>query len=122
MYKNFRRDFMRGLRNLERTANFKNTMIEYMKNNSKEYILVILIFIIGLFIGVIFINNCSNENENTITNYISNFIEKFDNIEDVDELSLLANSVKSNILLAIIIWLAGTTIIGMPIVIRNNII
>ena len=100
----------------KRVSNVKNTIIEYSRNNSKEYILVILIFIIGLFMGVMFINNTSIENENIIINYITEFKEKFSLMENIDKANLVANSIKNNIFLAIIIWLAGTTIIGMPVV------
>lgn len=97
-------------------SNWKHTIIEYTKNNSKEYILIILIFVIGVFIGVMFINNCSEEKETAITTYISEFIEKFRSIESIDKGSLIVNSIKDNIFLGIIVWLAGTTIIGMPVV------
>ena len=100
----------------KRVSNIKNTIIEYLRNNSKEYILVILIFIIGLFMGVMFINNCSTEKENIIINYITEFKDKFKVIENIDKVSLISASIKNNIFLAIIIWLAGTTIIGMPVV------
>ncbi len=63
-----------------------------------------------------FINNCSQEQENEITTYISEFIQKFKSIEKIDKTSLVTQSVKNNTLLAIIIWLAGTTIVGIPIV------
>ena len=94
----------------------KNTIIQYISNNLKEYILVSIIFIIGIFVGVMFINNSSDEQETIITSYISEFIEKFKTIENLDKSSLVVDSIKSNIGLAIIIWLAGTTIIGIPLV------
>ena len=85
----------------------KNTIGQYISNNLKEYILVLIIFLIGIFIGVMFINNCSEEQETSVISYINEFIEKFKTMENLD---------KTNIGLAIIIWLAGTTIIGMPVV------
>lgn len=104
------------MRKITQTENLKNIMIRYARDNSKEYILVILIFIIGLFIGVMFINNCSSDKDTAITTYISDFIEKFKNAENIDQAHLIGSSMKSNTTLAIIMWLAGTTIIGMPIV------
>lgn len=94
----------------------KNTIGQYVSNNLKEYILVLIIFLIGIFIGVMFINNCSEEQETSIISYINEFIEKFKSMENLDKSNLLADSIKSNIGLAVIIWLAGTTIIGMPVV------
>lgn len=99
-----------------KTLTLKNTMLNYAKGNSKEYILVILIFVIGLFVGVMFINNMSVAKEETITTYITEFIEKFKNTPHIDKPKLVASSMKSNFLLALILWLAGTTIIGMPFV------
>ncbi len=104
------------MKKYKNVSNSISTIIEYARNNSKEYILVILIFIIGLFMGVMFINNSSEENERIIVNYIIDFTEKFKTIENIDKATLVTESIKSNILLALILWLAGTTIIGMPVV------
>lgn len=104
------------MKRISKAKTLKKTMINYAKMNSKEYILVILIFVIGLFIGVMFINNVSSTKEEAITTYITEFIEKFKNTQNIDKPSLIASSVKTNITLAIILWLAGTTIIGMLVV------
>lgn len=94
----------------------KNIIINHVVNNSKEYILISLLFIIGIFIGVIIINNCSDTQGQEITSYISKFINKFKEIENFDSGALIIGSIKNNLILTIIIWLAGTTVIGVPIV------
>ncbi len=104
------------MKKLKKITNWKTTIINFLKNNSKEYLLVIIIFIIGMFIGVMLVNNTSAENQQIIENYILNFIEKFKLIANLDKLNLLTTSIKDNIILAIALWIAGTTIIGMPIV------
>lgn len=104
------------MKKLKRITNWKTTIINFLKNNSKEYLLVIIIFIIGMFIGVMLVNNTSVENQQIIENYILNFIEKFKSIANLDKLNLLTTSIKDSIILAIALWIAGTTIIGMPIV------
>ena len=104
------------MKKLKKITNWKTTIINFLKNNSKEYLLVIIIFIIGIFIGVMLVNNTSAENQQIIENYILNFIEKFKLIANLDKLNLLTTSIKDNIILAIALWIAGTTIIGMPIV------
>ena len=35
----------------------KETIKEHVVNNRKEYIIVALLFIIGIFLGVLFVNN-----------------------------------------------------------------
>ena len=104
------------MRQINKPSHIKELILKYIKNNSKEYILTILIFIIGLFIGVMFINNCSEDKIKLIDEYILQFEEKFKQIEKIDKNSLFISSVKNNILLAIELWIAGTTVIGMPIV------
>lgn len=103
------------MRKSEKITSFRKIIFEYAKNNSKEYILVILIFIIGIFIGVMFINNCSENSEHCITTYISDFITNFKETSDLDR-KISFEYIKKDLFFSIIIWLAGTTIIGMPIV------
>lgn len=38
------------MKRIKRPSMMKNTIIRYVQNNSKEYILVSIIFIIGIFI------------------------------------------------------------------------
>lgn len=97
-------------------SGIKNIVYQYVSNNLKEYILVSIIFVVGIFVGVMFINNSTEEQTSTVTEYINEFIQKFKSTENLDKQSLIVSSIKSNITLAIIIWLAGTTIIGMPVV------
>ena len=94
----------------------KNIITNYIINNSKEFILIGLLFIIGIFIGVIIINNCNELQGKEISTYISEFINRFKNIEKIDKSSLIINSIKANTQLTLVIWLAGTTVIGVPIV------
>ena len=37
--------------------NMKETIKKHILNNKKEYIIVTLLFIIGIFLGVLFVNN-----------------------------------------------------------------
>ena len=99
-----------------RNLHWKEIFIKYIKNNCKEYILVVLLFIIGLFVGVMVVNNCNNTEIEEIGTYITEFITKFKNMENINKVQLLFESTKNNIILAIILWLAGTTVIGVPVV------
>ena len=57
--------------------NIKNIIYEHVINNSKEYILVTLIFLIGIFLGVMFINNIQEVQMSEITSYLNNFSGSF---------------------------------------------
>ena len=89
---------------------------EHVINNKKEYIIIFLMFIIGIFSGVFFMNHLQETPKTEITNYLNQFIEKFKELEKINSIELLKNSVIQNIGLAIIIWFFGTTVIGIPVV------
>lgn len=105
------------MKKIRDNSNIKNIIISYVRNNLKEYILVSLIFVIGLFLGVMFINNFSETKEQFITKYILDFLDKFKNLSQIDKTALFWESLKNNCFLVIILWFAGTTIIGIPVVI-----
>ena len=57
---------------------------EHVINNKKEYILVSLLFIIGIFLGVLFINHVQEGQRVEITQYFSAFVEKMKNTQNLD--------------------------------------
>ncbi len=97
-------------------VNIKKIVLEHIKNNSREYILVTLIFIIGIFLGVMFINNTQESQISEISTYMNTFIEKVENTENLQSIILLKTSLIENIVLALILWFFGTTVIGIPVV------
>lgn len=94
----------------------KQTIIEHVANNRKEYTIIVLLFIIGIFLGVFFVNNMQESSKEEIQSYINNFIEKMKNLQNIDNMSLLKNSITQNVVFAVLIWFFGTTVIGLPIV------
>ena len=99
-----------------RYSYYKDTLKNYVKNNYKEYLLVCILFLIGIFVGVMIINNCKDTQLTEITTYIKDFITKYKEIENINISSLIIDGIKKNLLFAIILWLAGTTVIGMLVV------
>lgn len=93
-----------------------NTIYQHITNNSKEYILLTLIFLIGIFLGVMFINNSQETQRGEITSYLNNFIDKLKNTEKLESAEILKNTIIENIILAITLWFFGTTVIGIPVV------
>ena len=89
---------------------------DHLLNNKKEYAIVFLIFVIGIFAGVFFINNIQETPKTEMTDYLNQFIEKFKSIENLNKADLLKSSMFQNILLGIILWFFGTTVIGIPVV------
>lgn len=93
-----------------------DTVVNHVINNKKEYILVTLLFLVGIFLGVMFINNSKETQLTEITNYMQQFIEKLKNTQNLETSTLLKTTIMQNIVLAITLWFFGTTVIGIPIV------
>lgn len=102
--------------NKNKRMNIKNTIKEHIINNSKEYIIALLIFVIGIFVGVLFINNIQENQRTEINAYLNNFIGKLKENQNLNSTELVKTSINQNVLLAIAIWFFGTTVIGIPIV------
>lgn len=83
-------------------------------NNAKSYFIIIIIFSVGIFLGVLFINQAENKEE--IEKYINTYIDETKQLKNGNYLIELQNDIKNNILLVFSLWFAGTTIIGLPIV------
>ena len=92
------------------------TIKNHIINNKKEYIIVVLLFIIGIFLGVLFVNNMEETPKSDVTAYLNSFIDKMKNIENLNNIELLKNSMGQSIVLAVVLWFFGTTVIGIPIV------
>ena len=52
----------------------RNIIFEYIRENAKIYLILIIIFFIGLILGILFVNNSNETQSNQISSYINNFI------------------------------------------------
>ena len=100
----------------EKGLKFRDIILKHILNNKKEYIIVTLLFIIGIFVGVFFVNNLDENSRSSVQEYLNNFVEKFKQIEKLNNISLLKTSIIQNIIFAVTLWFFGTTVIGIPIV------
>lgn len=101
---------------MSKRVGFKDTIYRHIVNNSKEYIFITLIFLVGVFLGVMFINNGTEAHLSEIDSYLNNFVDKLKNTEDLKSFTMLKMTISENILLAITLWFFGTTVIGIPVV------
>jgi stage II sporulation protein M len=91
-------------------------LTQFIKNNIKEYFIITIILLIGIFLGVMFINNSTHEQKMEISSYINTYMEAFEQTNSDSNLDLLQNNLRDNIILAIIMWFVGSTVVGIPIV------
>ena len=100
----------------------KETIKQHIINNKRKYIIICLLFIIGIFLGVLFVNNIQEIQKNEISSYLNSYIDKIKTTENIDNMKLLKASIGQNILIAVIIWFFGTTVIRNTNSFWNNII
>ncbi|MBR3163351.1 MAG: stage II sporulation protein M [Clostridia bacterium] len=91
-------------------------VLNHVKSNIKEYIIVLLVFIVGIFLGVLCLNNTKDEQKEEISTYICSYINQAKENKNISTVTTLKNCIKENIFLAFGLWFAGTTLIGIPIV------
>ena len=82
----------------------------HIEHNLKEYLLIISIFLLGIVIGIVFINKTSSIND--IQEYITTIVNSLKSNKEINEILLLKKSILRNVSLAILIWLIGSTVIG----------
>ena len=96
--------------------NIKELILNHIYDNIKIYLFVIIIFIIGIILGVVFTNNITEEQYIEIKDYITNFINSLKQNYNINTVNLLKKTLTNNIILSITMWLIGSTVIGIPIV------
>lgn len=107
---------MRNTNRKKERFKLKNIILNNIYNNLKEYIIVTIIFLIGIIAGVIFINNIQENQMTEISQYINSFITSLKGEYYIDTGELLKKSLLENLKLAVGMWFIGSTVIGMPIV------
>lgn len=115
-YENIRRNVKHKTKEKKKRNKIFDTLVELVRNNIKEYIIITLIFLIGIFLGVMFVNNLGEEQKAEIVSYVNTYVEAFKQNDSSSNITLLQNNIKDNIILTLIIWFIGSTIIGIPIV------
>lgn len=90
----------------------KKVLIEYIIRNKKNFIIIAILFCVGITIGIFSVNNSSDAQKEELNSYITSLIEKVKTTDDIDNLELLMLSIKENVSLILIVWFLGCTIIG----------
>lgn len=106
------------MRNINRRygKRYKNIIISHVQHNLKEYIIIGIIFIIGILLGIVFVNNLNEVQTEEIDLYITSSITALKENKDINELQTLQDSIKNNITVATLLWLMGSTVIGLLLV------
>lgn len=82
----------------------------------KLYFFLIGLIIIGIISGILFWFIISNEDKLLVTNEITNFFECIKKGNTINYGASFVNSIVTNLIYIILIWLLGISIIGLPII------
>lgn len=93
-----------------------NVILEFIQTNSKNCLILLIIFFIGVLLGVIFVNNCKETQENQIKSYIQNFVDGIRENYKISSTKLLWNAIMKNFITALVLWFLGLTLIGVPLI------
>lgn len=99
----------------KRVSKVKNLILDHVQKNLKEYLIMILLFLIGLIAGVIFINHATDSQKQELEGYYSSVITQLKENASINQLGLLKESVGKNLALCLFLWFIGLTVIGIPI-------
>lgn len=94
----------------------ENLIVSYIQKNIREYIIAGLIFLIGILLGIVFINNLNSSQTEEIKTYILSSIEELKNNTEINTTLILKETLKDNFILVLILWILGSTIIGLLVV------
>lgn len=92
----------------------------YKKELSKRnniLLVISIVFLIGLVFGSIYITILDTKEKTTILNEVNNYFLSCDNLTFSDKIEVFKNSLISNLLYFISMWLLGICVIGIPIII-----
>lgn len=92
----------------------QNIIISHFQVNLREYTICSIIFLIGILFGIVFVNNLDNEQMSEITEYITNSIISIK--QNFNKYDVLKASIKSHIIIVSLLWLMGSTVIGLLLV------
>lgn len=97
-------------------SKFGTILYNHIVNNKRGYLIVTILFFIGLIIGVFFINNAKTTQIDEINNYLNEIVNNVKIYENIDYGNLLKQSLTSNFIIIILLWFGASTIIGIPVV------
>lgn len=102
---------------LKKTSKVHSLIVKHFQDNLKYYFIIALILIIGIVLGVIFVQSISQEQKEQIQTYLTNFVDTLKEEEtQINYGELFRKSVVNNFVLAVVMWFVGSTVIGIPIV------
>lgn len=104
------------MRKQEKKSRIWNIIKEHVSYNLKQYIIVSILFLIGIILGIMIVNYAQTETKQQTATTITTFLDCLKTDYQIDSMNLLKNIIGNHIVFAFLLWFMGCTVIGIPIV------
>lgn len=95
-----------------RKSGISQLIITHISENINLYFKVLTVLIIGICIGIAVVNQLPETGLQNINDYIHNSVDALKNNSNVSKFQILKTSIFKNILIVLLIWLLGLTLVG----------
>lgn len=93
----------------------RTIIYNHILNNKREYLIISILFFVGLIMSIILFNNLSEKNLISISEYLNNLFDNIKNYENIDLFKIFKKAIKYNFIIVVLLWFGASTIIGAPI-------
>lgn len=87
----------------------KNIILQHINSNIEIYIAIIIIFAIGICVGVSMVNRLENAQIQSLNDYLSNTINIVKSGASFPKAEILKQSLFKNFCIILVIWIFGLT-------------
>lgn len=95
-----------------RNSGIKQLIINHISENINIYFKIIIIFIIGICVGIVIVNQLPETGLQNINDYITNSINTLKNNTEISKFQILKTSIFKNIIIVFLVWFLGLTLVG----------
>jgi stage II sporulation protein M len=85
---------------------------QYFKKNISKYIIILVVFAIGVLVGTFYLKKIDNVND--VSSYLQDTIKIIKSGNKINRGSVLKEALLMNLKTSIIIWLLGSAVFGIP--------
>lgn len=93
-------------------SSLKHKIIKHINENINIYFKIILLFIIGICLGITVVNQLPEIELQNINIYINNSISLLKSDAEISKIQMLKSSLYKNILIVLVVWIFGPTFFG----------
>lgn len=90
----------------------KSVFFYYAKGNKRSLIFLGFIFLVGMVVGISFINHANENQVQEIGSYINVLKDNIKTSDGINKTAILMQSIKQNMMFVGMIWFLGCTLLG----------